>query len=329
MPTKTSPSGIVVPISSRPAGAILGDFDIDGSALKPDHRDWLDRHVVEPARARIGKPGMWLVDLVGRASRTGADAHNRQLSLNRLREVQSYLSARMTGIPVQFFPEAQGESSPRDWKELENAIDRSVEVRADFSTVKPKHPTIPLLIHKPHIWKPRENRKVRDFTLKVEKSSISIFGFEFTAGFIGVVNGTARVKLLIRIDEVGTPDFARFNYEAAGPGSIFAAKISWKGAKPGISFSEFSAAYQDGRSHPFATEVDLDAQDFAGAALFRFNAMANSLAFGPSSGFFRIQEKVRPLSLGMPSEPSDVTQYGEGEVAGEMEVVTETPEWAR
>src|SRR5262249_4522063 len=103
--TKTSPNGLVFAISSRPAGAILGDFDIDGSSLKPDHRSWLDRHVINPANARRGKPGLWLIDLIVRASQSGSDGHNRQLSLDRLRAVQSYLMSRMTGIPAQFFPD--------------------------------------------------------------------------------------------------------------------------------------------------------------------------------------------------------------------------------
>lgn len=327
MLTRTSANGLVFPTSARPAGAILGDFDIDGAQLKSDHKDWLDQHIVDPALARKGQLGMWQIDLVGRASQSASEGHNRELSDRRLQAVRSYLMPRLAGIPAQIYPTAEGESRPLDWGQYENELDRSVEVRALFTSVTPKRRRIPLLIPKAHIWRPRENRKVRDFKFTVLKAKLTIFGIEFKAGFVGITNGTAVAKLLIRIDEVGTPDFALYNFEATGPGSILAAKVSWKGAKPGLGMNTFSSSYSGGDPHPFATEADLDAQDFAGPGLFQFDAAGNTIAFGPDQGFFKGRKKIRDLSLGMDSS-SNLLKYGEGTTGGKLELVTDPPEWA-
>ncbi len=325
---KTSINGIVFPTSARPAGAILGDFDIDGAILKPDHTTWLDKHIVDPAMARKGTAGSWQIDLIGHTSRSGSDNHNLQLSNRRVQAVQSYLMPRLAGIPVHVFPAAEGESRPVDWSQYENELDRSVEVRAAFNSVSPKRRTIPRLIPKTHIWKPRENRKVRDFTFTVLKANLSIFGVEFKAGFIGITNGTAGSKLLIRIDETGTPDFALYNFEATGPGSILAGKPSLKAAKPGLGVNTFSSSYTGGETRPFAMDFDLDAQDFGGPGLFQFDAAGNTIAFGPTEGFFSGRKKIRGLDLGRDSS-TNLLKYGEGTTAGKLELVTSTPEWAR
>jgi hypothetical protein len=329
MLTKTSPNGFVFPTSVRPAGAILADFDIDGTRVKSDHTDWLHNHIVEPALARKSRKGVWIIDLNGRASRSGSDEHNLQLSWRRVRAVQSYLMPRMAGIPVQMFTGGQGEAKPYNVDEYEHEMDRSVEVRAEFASTPPTRRKIRLLIPKSIPWRPPANRKVRDFTLTVLKATTSITGFEFKAGVFGVANGTANAKLLIRIDEVGTPDFALYNMEAFGPGTVVSAGApSLKGAKPGIGFTRFSQSYLGGDSHLFSTEVDLDAQDFGGPGMFHFDLFSNTLAFGPDKGFFKAQEKIRKLTLGQ-SPDADSLKHAEGTVAGNLELVEMTPEWAR
>lgn len=142
-----------------------------------------------------------------------------------------------------------------------------------------------------------------------------------------MANGTAPAKLFIRIDEVGTPDFALYNMEAFGPGTVVAAKPSLT-TKPGSGFTRFSLSYPGGDSHPFATEVDLDAQDFGAPGMFQFDLLGNTLAFGPDKRFFKGQEKIRKLTLGR-SPDTDPFKHAEGTVAGDLEPVQLTPEWAR
>jgi len=327
MLTKTSPNGFVFPTSVRPAGAILADFDIDGTRVKSDHTDWLDDHIVKPALARKSRNGVWVIDLTGRASQSASEEHNLQLSWRRVRAVQSYLMPRLAGVPVQMFTGGQGEAKPYRVDEYEHEMDRSVEVRAEFVSTPPTRPRIRLLIPKSIPWRPRPNRKVREFTLTVLKAKTTITGFEFKAGVFGVANGTAQAKLFIRIEEVGTPDFALYNMEAFGPGTVVAAKPSLT-IKPGIGFTRFSLSYPGGDSHPFATEVDLDAQDFGGPGMFQFDLLGNTLAFGPDNGFFTGQEKIRKLTLGR-SPDADPFKHAEGTVAGDLEPVQLTPEWAR
>ena len=64
---KTSKEGFVFPRSENPKGAFLADFDIDGSSLKQDHKDWLDDNVVSPAKAKSHSSGGWQIELNGRA----------------------------------------------------------------------------------------------------------------------------------------------------------------------------------------------------------------------------------------------------------------------
>ena len=95
--------------------------------------------------------------------------------------------------------------------------------------------------------------------------------------------------------------------------------------KPNIGESEYAAEYKAGRPHPFATEIEMDAGDFAGPALFRFGAAGRTLVFGPKDGFFGKQEKIRSLSFGL--EDADLFKYAEGTVAGTMNAVDAEPIW--
>ncbi len=65
--------------------ALLFNFDIDGVALKVEHRTWLSRHVVPLLKAGGS------VTLVARASRTGANVINKMISQERLKQTIAYL----------------------------------------------------------------------------------------------------------------------------------------------------------------------------------------------------------------------------------------------
>jgi hypothetical protein len=75
-------------ISATTFQAILFNFDIDGDALKPQHRAWLSEHVVP----QLGDPQL-KITLRGEASRTGSDAYNLDLSRRRVAQVVSFFQA--------------------------------------------------------------------------------------------------------------------------------------------------------------------------------------------------------------------------------------------
>jgi hypothetical protein len=326
---KTSENGFVFPTSERPPGALLADFDIDGDILKQDHRDWLQENVIKPAKAKSFTAGGWHIDLAGRASKSGSDGHNMWLSDQRIKAVAGYLDAELSGVPYQFFPRQLGESSPYKSDEFEHELDRSVEVTAKFISNKPGKRIKPhILIPKVHPWKPRPNRKVMDFKLQVLKAKISVFTLDINLGPVVIGNGEAIVKMLIDIKEVGSSDHALYEYSGHGPGTVVGAEIKWYKIKPGLGGGEWSGSYKDGDVHSFATDVEMDADDFAGPAAFKFDALGRTLVFGPKAGFISPpSEKIKDLSLGLPDE--DLLKYAEGMTGGDLTVVTSTPEWAR
>ena len=67
---------------------VLFNFDIDGDTLKPQHRAWLNEHVVP----QLGDPGL-TIDLRGETSNTGDAAHNLDLSRRRIAQVRAFLNA--------------------------------------------------------------------------------------------------------------------------------------------------------------------------------------------------------------------------------------------
>lgn len=323
---KTSKEGFVFPRSENPKGAFLADFDIDGSSLKQDHKDWLDDNVVSPAKAKSHSSGGWQIELNGRASKSGSDAHNMWLSDQRIQAVANYLYKNLSGLPFTFVPRVLGESSPFDGDDYEHELDRSVEVTAKFMSVKPRKIIKPrLLIPKVHPWKRPVNRKVQDFKLKVLKAEISVTTLDVKLPFVRVGNGDFHVKMLIDIDETGTADRALYEFKGTmGRGMIVKPR---PGFRPGAGFSTYHAMHGEGNSHPFATEVEMDAQDFAGPAMFRTDALGRVLEFGPKTGFFRTQEKIKNLSLG-PSSDESPLKYAEGVVLGELKLVESWPAWA-
>jgi hypothetical protein len=121
---KATGPGKVVIISGAPAGGVraaLANFDIDGDALKAEHKTFLDAQVVPILRTPDS-----ICILRGEASQTGSDAHNLDLSRRRAQSVLSFLTSR--GVPsshvrVQFVGESLAGSFPG-----ENADARAVSV---------------------------------------------------------------------------------------------------------------------------------------------------------------------------------------------------------
>ena len=326
---KTSENGVVFPRSINPTGAFLADFDIDGTIVKKDHRDWLKNEIVDPANAKRSRVGFWSIDLIGRASKSGSDAHNKWLSEQRAIAVHSFLWPKLAGIPVFYNVSSLGESLPFKADEYEHELDRSVEIRATYFPAKaPKIPKKHILIPKVIPWRPRPNRKVMDFKLQVIKAEISIYTLDVKFPFISVGNGEARVKMLINIRELGSTDHALYELKGKGPGSIVSAKPSFKKAIPGIGASSWSAKYEKGEIHSFATDVEMDAADFAGPAFFKFDLLGRKLTFGPKRGFFDSQEKISDLSFGFTPD-ANLLKYGEGTCFCEMKEVDSIPSWAK
>jgi hypothetical protein len=329
MLTKTSNSGLVVEFAARPPHAVLADFDIDGSALKSDHTDWLDENVIVPADAKRSSSGGWMIDLIGKASQSGSDGHNLWLSDQRARSVQTYLLASLPGVPMHFFVSAVGESAPLDLAQFEHELDRSVEVRARFIGKDPPKPLKPRrLIVKPHIWKRPVNRKTMDFELQVLKAQIFVGTLDVKLGPLSVGQGHAQVKMLIKISEIGSTDEALYEFEGSGPGSILGANFSLKGFKPGLGASKFSATYEKGEVHRFATDIEMDADEFGGHAMFRSDLLGRTLSFGPKKSFFSKQKTIKDLSFGL-TRDTNLFKLAEATTPGDMQVVESAPAWAK
>jgi hypothetical protein len=322
---KTSENGFVFPRSENPAGAFLADFDFDGAILKHDHKQWLNENLVGPAKARHFSSGHWQIDLFGRASKKGSDAHNLVLSGQRVNAVEAYLGPRLFGVPFSFIPHQLGESSPWDTDEFDHELDRSVEIIARFIPNKPPKRFKPhILIPKIHIWKPRPNRKVMDFKLQVLKAQISIETKDVKHFARTIGAGTATVNMLIDIDEVGTTDRALYEYVGTGK-SVTHSDGEWI---PDLVSNDRSATYGKGDPHPFATEFDMDADEFAGPAEFRFGLRGRVLTFGPKSGLFGWQKKIENLRIGA-TRDTDVMENTAAGTSGEMSIVESIPAWAK
>jgi hypothetical protein len=138
---KATGPGKIVRSSGAPSGglrAALANFDVDGDALKAEHKTFLDAQVVPILRA----PDSVCI-LRGQASQTGSDAHNLELSKRRAQNVLGFLTSR--GVPssnvrVQFVGESLAGSFPG-----ENAEARAVSVLVARTAVVP----VPKLEPKP------------------------------------------------------------------------------------------------------------------------------------------------------------------------------------
>ena len=173
----------------------------------------------------------------------------------------------------------------------------------------------------------RPNRKVMDFKLQVLAAEIIIYTLSVKFPGINVGQGDARVKMLINIRELGSTDHALFELLGKGRGMIVDAKPSFKKFIPGLTYGNWSAKYGKGNEHSFATDVEMDAADFAGPAFFNFDLLNRTLSFGPTKGFFGSQKKIRNLSFG-PTADANILKYAEASCFCEMNIVDSAPAWA-
>lgn len=141
MAKHASDEGVVVGTSDG-RRALLADFDVDQHELRPKHREWLNGLANIIRRSHLRPPhGMWNIEVTGRASKTGSNAHNAKLSDRRKTEVRLYLERRIGPVPIQWIEKALGEEAPFDAAIDENARDRSVEVLARPSVfIEPSRP---------------------------------------------------------------------------------------------------------------------------------------------------------------------------------------------
>ena len=102
--------------------ARLYNFDIDGDALKPQHKAWLAEHVVP----QLGNPRV-IIDLDGEASRSGTgpkddDTRNIALSRRRVANVVSFLNSKGP-VLAQLSSDGSGSSVARARGEAEKTED--------------------------------------------------------------------------------------------------------------------------------------------------------------------------------------------------------------
>jgi hypothetical protein len=141
--------------SADPARAYLWDFDIDGAALKLEHKLWLSNKIIALIRFRHG--ATWKVWIDGSASRPGSTHHNLRLSRRRAQAVADYLSSALTGFNVVYSVDWVGEYDARLARHPEteeNVGDRSVHVcllLLSFSKPPPPPPPPPPPIKRPRL----------------------------------------------------------------------------------------------------------------------------------------------------------------------------------
>jgi hypothetical protein len=187
--------------------ALLYDFDIDGSSLKPHHLHWLETKVIALLR---GKQGEWIVWLQGMASRPGEAQHNFILSCHREKQVLDYLRPRLAGVTVTFQSHPVGECwAARAGKPeyFEDPTDRAVWVVVQEKGPRPQPPPT-------YRWRqiplPDKYFKIRMGRMTTLGASVSVFSAckAFTA--FEFVDLEARKKHVFNLAPTG-------DYTPAGP----------------------------------------------------------------------------------------------------------------
>ena len=118
--------------------SVLYNFDIDGDAVKPQHREWLKEHVVP----QLGNSAV-KITLRGEASRSGSDDHNLALSNRRVRNVENFLRGSgpvSASLTVAAFGEKDAEGRGEDDKTEDEQV-RAVIVTVEQSVHRLVPPT--------------------------------------------------------------------------------------------------------------------------------------------------------------------------------------------
>jgi hypothetical protein len=116
------------------------NFNIDDGALKPEHRTWLNTHVVPMLE------GGGAISLYGATSRTASNAHNRTLSESRVSAVLSHLNGMVQGNFATRRVVAEGEMRAMargQPDETEDEWDRAVIILVTRQPTPPPMPTTP------------------------------------------------------------------------------------------------------------------------------------------------------------------------------------------
>jgi outer membrane protein OmpA-like peptidoglycan-associated protein len=111
---------------------ILTDFAVDDDVLTDEHKEQLDELIALGRRFRA----LRVLDIVGRASQTGAEANNRALSQRRAVAASGYLVLGGVGAERLPEPRALGSDDPIvDVGPAEEPFNRSVEIIFTFEHV--------------------------------------------------------------------------------------------------------------------------------------------------------------------------------------------------
>ncbi|MFI7581135.1 OmpA family protein [Kocuria kalidii] len=112
---------------------LLPDFEVNGTKLSSEHNTQLDELIAIGSRFRA----LRIFEIVGRASRTGNELNNLQLSDSRARAVSQYLTERLrTDQLGEVIVKGIGSKEPiLDVGPVEEALNRSAEVLFAFNHV--------------------------------------------------------------------------------------------------------------------------------------------------------------------------------------------------
>jgi outer membrane protein OmpA-like peptidoglycan-associated protein len=193
--------------------ALLADFGIGSSELRPEHKKWLAElgQRLMQEESRIGY-GSWSLCAIGRASQTGSAELNMRLSIQRAEAVLDEFAAlihRPHGVKFKFL--GFGKRHPLDPKNKENSLDRAVHVGIGLNEVlapaAPKRVDIDLA----DIWK-ADKRRTRKVEVRVDKAWEG--GTSISKFLTGIGYGSLGLRFTVRDTRSG--QHHRFTFKGAG-----------------------------------------------------------------------------------------------------------------
>ena len=127
-------SGSVMVFCDNPIDVLLYDYDINKAELKHNHRIWLANNIIKSLESRTTRSkydSEFRVVVEGRASRTGTEKYNCDLSEKRAIKVSEVLKSlvRERGICINVSVVAVGESLSEYGDNTEFPIDRAVRIQ--------------------------------------------------------------------------------------------------------------------------------------------------------------------------------------------------------
>jgi hypothetical protein len=254
----------------------LYDFDVDGFALKANHKRWLSEKVVPLLK---GNAREYTVHIVGATSRSGSEAHNVGLGIQRAMAVVQHLRSAVPGALL--FPYSRGESLA-DQKNPESAADRAVVVTVKRNQVSEKSPNRrdhdPVLKSMPRQVKPAPPNPLIDppgpskteefgkgkkpFRIKLKSGTIHDAGLGVVP-FAGV--GTA--ELLFTIQDLGDKYERDYSFSGMGRSLSITAPMVPKGFRDVMGPRDSTTTFSD-------EDVWNDFQGDWSKAITDFNGMA-------------------------------------------------------